>query len=30
MNRPERFYGAVNGDEIDRVPVVAWMHFVTG
>jgi len=30
MNRRERFHGAVNGDKIDRVPVVAWMHFVTG
>lgn len=29
MNRLDRFYAAVNGTEIDRVPVTVWMHFVT-
>ncbi len=30
MNRRERFYAAVNGEKLDRVPVTTWMHFVTG
>ena len=29
MNRRERFFGAVEGGNIDRVPVTVWMHFVT-
>jgi uroporphyrinogen decarboxylase len=29
MNRRDRFYGAVYGHPIDRVPVSVWMHFVT-
>ncbi len=27
MNKRERFYGAVEGSDIDRVPVAVWMHF---
>ena len=29
MNRRERFFGAVEGGTVDRVPVTVWMHFVT-
>ncbi len=29
MNRRERFFGAVEGGNVDRVPVTVWMHFVT-
>ena len=29
MDRRDRFYAAVAGQPVDRVPVTVWMHFVT-
>lgn len=29
MNHIERFFGAVNGRAVDRLPVAAWMHFAS-
>jgi len=29
MNKRERFYAAVRGEEIDRPPVTAWVHFLS-
>lgn len=29
MNKRERFFAAVRGDEIDRPPVTAWVHFLS-
>jgi uroporphyrinogen decarboxylase len=29
MNRCERFFAAIEGREVDRVPVTAWVHFLS-
>lgn len=29
MNKRERFHAAVNGEEVDRPPVTAWVHFLS-
>lgn len=29
MNKRERFYAAVAGEKVDRVPICVWMHFAT-
>lgn len=29
MNKRERFFAAVRGDDIDRPPVTAWVHFLS-